>query len=133
MVCSSRSPKEASQTSENIVSLIKYCLYTADQAHALYNGVAFEDGSRLHLYFTNGRQEPEPSAIVLQVKNLAADVTSSEVYSLFRVFGPLGFCTIVSDEPNVEIRGSALVQFYEQEDADIAESEMVRTLTIHIR
>lgn len=104
----------------------------AEQAHALYNGVTFEDGSRLHLYFTDGNQEPEPSAIVLQVMNLAPNVTSKDIYCLFRAFGPLGFCTIVSDEPNVEIRGSALVQFYKQDDADAAESELVRKLHILI-
>ena len=98
----------------------------------MYNGVTFDDGSRLHLYFTDERQEPEPSAIVLQVKNLGSDVTSQDIYSLFQTFGPLGFCTIVSDEPNAELRGSALVQFYEQEDADMAESEMVRNFIIQI-
>ncbi|GAB5586134.1 hypothetical protein Unana1_01034 [Umbelopsis nana] len=109
----------------------------AEQAHALYNGTIFEDGSRLHLYFTDGDQEPEPSAVVLQVNNLASEVTSNDVYYLFRTFGPLGFCTIVSDEPNVDIRGSALVQFYEQDDADAAESELHgkeyhgKTLSIH--
>lgn len=85
------------------------------------------------MYFTDGDQEPEPSAVVLQVNNLASEVTSNDVYYLFRTFGPLGFCTVVSDEPNVDIRGSALVQFYEQDDADAAESELVCTLfhTVH--
>jgi RNA recognition motif-containing protein len=100
-------------------------LLLAEQAHVLYNGTTFEDGSRLHLYFTEDGQEPEPSAIVLQVKNLAPDVTSKDIYCLFRTFGPLGFCTVVSDEPNVDIRGSGLVQFYEQDDADAAASELV--------
>jgi RNA recognition motif-containing protein len=98
---------------------------TAEKAHALHNGTTFDDGSRLHLYFTDDDQEPEPSATVLQVKNLASDVTSNDIYCLFRTFGPLGYCTVVSDEPNVDIRDSALVQFYEQEDADIAASELV--------
>lgn len=94
--------------------------------------MTFEAGSRLHLYFTDGNQEPVPSAIVLQVMNLAPHLTSKDMYCLFRAFGPLAFCTIVSDEPNVEIRGSALVQFYKQDDADAAESELVRKLHILI-
>lgn len=97
----------------------------AEKAHALYNGTTFDDGSRLHLYFTHDDQEPEPSATVLQVKNLAPEVSSNDIYCLFRTFGPLGYCTVVSDEPNVDIRGSALVQFYEQDDADAAVSELV--------
>ncbi|KAG2184644.1 hypothetical protein INT43_000557 [Umbelopsis isabellina] len=96
----------------------------AEKALALYNGVTFDDGSRLHLYFTEGDEEPEPSANVLQVHNLPTDTTSQDIYSLFRVFGPLSFCTIIADEPNVEIRESALVQFFEQIDADAAQLEM---------
>jgi RNA recognition motif-containing protein len=97
----------------------------AEKAHALYNGTTFDDGSRLHLYFTDDDQEPEPSATVLQVKNIASEVSSNDIYCLFRTFGPIGYCTVVSDEPNVDIRDSALVQFYEQEDADVAVSELV--------
>lgn len=84
------------------------------------------------MYFTEGDEEPEPSANVLQVHNLPTDTTSQDIYSLFRVFGPLSFCTMVADEPNVEIRESALVQFFEELDADAAQLEMVRHFNIHI-
>jgi RNA recognition motif-containing protein len=104
----------------------------AEEALAIYNGVTFDDESRLHLYFTDGDEEPEPSANVLQVHNLPSDTSSQDIYSLFRVFGPLSFCTIVTDEPNVEIRESALVQFFEQIDADAAQLEMVRHFTTQI-
>ncbi|KAJ2956070.1 hypothetical protein NQZ79_g8049 [Umbelopsis isabellina] len=122
MVCHSVHLGQTDRSSDGFIIFTKN--EDAEKALALYNGVTFDDGSRLHLYFTEGDEEPEPSANVLQVHNLPTDTTSQDIYSLFRVYGPLSFCTIVTDEPNVEIRESALVQFFEQIDADAAQLEM---------
>lgn len=71
--------------------------------------------------------EPSAAAYILQVKSLPQSTTNIALYQHFRTFGPLFSCRIQIQQDN-KFRGSALVQYFRQEDAENAMKNMVNTL-----
>ncbi|PKY39496.1 hypothetical protein RhiirA4_393547 [Rhizophagus irregularis] len=67
--------------------------------------------------------EPSAAAYILQVKSLPQSTTNIALYQHFRTFGPLFSCRIQIQQDN-KFRGSALVQYFRQEDAENAMKNM---------
>ncbi|KAG0177748.1 hypothetical protein DFQ28_005507 [Apophysomyces sp. BC1034] len=70
--------------------------------------------------------EPEPNADILQIRNLPNDTVTKRLYELFRPFGPMKLCNIIVEQ-GVGFKGTALVQYFDAEDAENAETTMNHT------
>lgn len=98
--------------------------YIADCAYTLYNGSTTQSGVKLQLKISNGYPEPEASAEILQIKNLPNSINNNTLYELFRPFGPMVLCKVLVEQDST-FKGSALIQYFNPENAQLAESIMV--------
>lgn len=97
----------------------------ADRAYVLFNNTYLpHHKSFIHFKINDvGGLEPEPQATILQVKQLPAQIDNNYLYNLFRPFGPMALCKIVSDSDGLS-KGYAFIQYFRQEDADEALEQM---------
>ncbi|KAI9021648.1 hypothetical protein CLU79DRAFT_752606 [Phycomyces nitens] len=97
----------------------------ADRAYTLFNGTNRRKNTHFHLQITPPceNREPQASAHILQIKHLSTSTTNESLYSLFRPFGPMSLCTILTDQ-SARCNGQALVQFFNPKDAANAEAAM---------
>jgi len=112
----------------NIAVLRFTSIENAEKAFAIYNNIKMETTSKyLRLLINDPSKtigsEPSSAAYILQVKSLPPSTTNIALYQLFRPFGPLFSCRIQLQQDN-KFRGSALVQFFRQEDAENAMKSM---------
>ena len=70
--------------------------------------------------------EPQSNAFILQVKNLPQNMTNLALYDLFRQYGPLFSCR--TQYP----KGTAFVQFFKPEDAQLATNSLVNVYVFFI-
>ncbi|CAB4394063.1 unnamed protein product [Rhizophagus irregularis] len=98
----------------------------AEKAFAIYNNIKMET-KYLRLLINDPSKtignEPSAAAYILQVKSLPQSTTNIALYQHFRAFGPLFSCRIQIQQDN-KFRGSALVQYFRQEDAENAMKNM---------
>lgn len=98
----------------------------AEKAFAIYNNIKMET-KYLRLLINDPSKtignEPSAAAYILQVKSLPQSTTNIALYQHFRTFGPLFSCRIQIQQDN-KFRGSALVQYFRQEDAENAMKNM---------
>ncbi|KAI7869384.1 hypothetical protein BDF14DRAFT_1741911 [Spinellus fusiger] len=111
----------------------------ADRAYTLFNGAVLRSGACLQLRIHSPESnipEPEPSAGILQIKNLPSHTSNQLLYDLFRPYGPMSICKILVEQ-GYEFKGTALILYFRPEDASYAESIMANTnlqgsmITIH--
>ncbi|KAK4510632.1 uncharacterized protein ATC70_005063 [Mucor velutinosus] len=98
----------------------------ADRAYTLLNGVTFRAGLRLQLKInppSSDYPEPEAHAGILHIKNLPGHTNNNLLYELFRPFGPMILCKILVEQAST-FKGTALVQYFNPQDAQDAESMM---------
>ncbi|KAL7317256.1 hypothetical protein PS15m_003640 [Mucor circinelloides] len=98
----------------------------ADRAYTLLNGVTFRAGLRLQLKInppSSDCPEPEAHAGILHIKNLPGHTNNKLLYELFRPFGPMILCKILVEQAST-FKGTALVQYFNPQDAQDAESMM---------
>ncbi|GAN10032.1 hypothetical protein MAM1_0314d09566 [Mucor ambiguus] len=98
----------------------------ADRAYTLLNGVTFRAGLRLQLKInppSSDYPEPEAHAGILHIKNLPGHTNNKLLYELFRPFGPMILCKILVEQAST-FKGTALVQYFNPQDAQDAESMM---------
>ncbi|KAF1803728.1 hypothetical protein FB192DRAFT_1279383 [Mucor lusitanicus] len=103
--------------------------WIADRAYTLLNGVTFRAGLRLQLKInppSSDYPEPEAHAGILHIKNLPGHTNNKLLYELFRPFGPMILCKILVEHAST-FKGTALVQYFNPQDAQDAESMMVKT------
>ncbi|KAI8341929.1 hypothetical protein BC941DRAFT_510015 [Chlamydoabsidia padenii] len=92
----------------------------ADRAYTLYDGLVFKNSHRLQLYITpDGVKDPVPNAPIFQINHLPLSMTNDSLYSLFRPFGPIRLCKIIVEKDS-SFNGTALLQYFDQQDADHA-------------
>lgn len=121
-------------------SVAKACLtqlviFIADRAYTLLNGVTFRAGLRLQLKInppSSDCPEPEAHAGILHIKNLPGHTNNKLLYELFRPFGPMILCKILVEQAST-FKGTALVQYFNPQDAQDAESMMVKTSNVPFR
>lgn len=104
--------------------------WIADRAYTLLNGVTFRAGLRLQLKInppSSDYPEPEAHAGILHIKNLPGHTNNKLLYELFRPFGPMILCKILVEHAST-FKGTALVQYFNPQDAQDAESMMVKTV-----
>ncbi|KAL1914663.1 uncharacterized protein VTP21DRAFT_8074 [Calcarisporiella thermophila] len=104
----------------------------AERAYAVFNGTLIgPQNSYLHFSMRDPTAspdhstfEPEPNAHVLLVEHLSiTTINNHRLYDLFRPHGPLSMCrTVVTSSGKFE--GRALIQYFDQKDADRAVVEM---------
>lgn len=78
----------------------------------------------MQLKISNNYPEPEATAEILQIKNLPNNINNNALYELFRPFGPMILCKVLVEQDST-FKGSALVQYFNPENAQHAESIMV--------
>lgn len=104
--------------------------HTADRAYTLLNGTTFRAGIKLQLKINppyGDYPEPEAHAGILHVKNLPNYVDNKSLYEIFRPFGPMMLCKILLEQATT-FKGTALVQYFNSENAQDAEHSMVKLL-----
>lgn len=106
-----------------------YTLFVADRAYTLLNGVTFRAGIKLQLKINppfGDNPEPEAHAGILHIKNLPSHTNNKSLYELFRPFGPMMLCKILVEQGST-YKGTALVQYFNSDNALDAEHSMVKT------
>ncbi|KAI8141433.1 hypothetical protein BJV82DRAFT_176012 [Fennellomyces sp. T-0311] len=100
-------------------------LRSADRAYALFNNATLKNGVCLQLKISppGNYQEPTASSVILQIKNLPSGTTEHTLYDLFRRFGSMSMCKVIINQERA-FKGTALVQYFNSSDADIAAQEM---------
>lgn len=98
----------------------------ADCAYTLLNGSTTQSGVKIQLKISSSNYpEPEATAEILQIKNLPNNINNNNaLYELFRPFGPMILCKVLVEQDST-FKGSALVQYFNPENAQLAESIMV--------
>ncbi|SAM07661.1 hypothetical protein [Absidia glauca] len=92
----------------------------ADRAYTLYDGLVFKNSHRLQLYITpDGVKDQVPNAPIFQINHLPLSMTNDGLYNQFRPFGPIRLCKIIVEKDS-SFNGTALLQYFNQQDADCA-------------
>lgn len=112
--------------SETLLTLLfVYLLCLADRAYTLYDGLVFKNSHRLQLYITpDGVKDQVPNAPIFQINHLPLSMTNDGLYNQFRPFGPIRLCKIIVEKDS-SFNGTALLQYFNQQDADCALMNMV--------
>ncbi|ORY97793.1 hypothetical protein BCR43DRAFT_490369 [Syncephalastrum racemosum] len=97
----------------------------ADRAYTLFNAAYLKNNVRLQLRIhpPDGPPEPEATSGILQITNLPLHATNAFLYDHFRKFGPMNLCKIIMEQ-GTHFRGTALVQYFRTQDADVAATTM---------
>lgn len=97
----------------------------ADQVYALYQDYEFHNGTRL-FFAIEQDATLEAQGQLLRILHLPHYVENNMVYQLFRPYGPLALCKLLLEPDDSSFHGSALVQYFYQEDTNAALNEMVK-------
>lgn len=102
-------------------------LYTAERVYSLFNGVIFANKATLSLRFSID-DHPQPEGPVLEVNHLPPHIDHNTLYDIFHPFGPLSLCKSIAEHG--AHRGKALIQFFNLEDSENAQRDLVNIATL---
>ena len=99
----------------------------ADRAYTLFNDATLKNEVpfRLKISSSGDYQEPDVTSVIHQVRNLPLGPTNHSLYDLFRRFGPMSLCKIIMDHQGKGFKGTALIQYFNENDVEMAIKTMV--------